>query len=317
MQMNFNQNGTAIAVNLTNVYPDDLALFNRFATLYCDCSDEKDTSAEKQNINRDLNNLKKVGNMMRDNSQHEYASTHGKNKHTRLSSNTSNNCFDISHQTTDELKELYPFYKKFAKCLKVAHLNINSIRHKFGPLNATLSKNLLDILFVQETKLDDSFPMNQFHVPGYKHYRLDVKHNTGGIVAYIRDDIVNKRRTDLEINENVFGRIEMMSFQITIEKEDWFFSSVYRQPKGAISNFVSSLETLCENANKEFKNVVLLGDINIDFTKKSHGLSDFCTVYGLKNIVYEPTCVKGDNPSIVDIAAHVAYSTPSSIFNKD
>ena len=41
------------------------------------------------------------------------------------------------------------------------YLNINSIWNKFGDLNKTVDENI-DILFIPETKLHESFPNNQF-----------------------------------------------------------------------------------------------------------------------------------------------------------
>ena len=54
------------------------------------------------------------------------------------------------------------FYSKNQRNLKIAHLNINSVRHKFHPISDMLNKSLIDIMFIQETKLDSSFPNGQF-----------------------------------------------------------------------------------------------------------------------------------------------------------
>ena len=35
-----------------------------------------------------------------------------------------------------ELQEFVPFYKKYKYCFKLAHININSVRHRHGPLYA-------------------------------------------------------------------------------------------------------------------------------------------------------------------------------------
>ena len=44
----------------------------------------------------------------------------------------------------------------------IVHLNINSLRNKFGILKKTIASKA-DILLICETKLDSSFPLNQFH----------------------------------------------------------------------------------------------------------------------------------------------------------
>ena len=46
---------------------------------------------------------------------------------------------------------------------------------------------------LQETKLDDSFPNAQFNIHSYVIRRLDYKSNSGGIIAYVRSDIPQKK----------------------------------------------------------------------------------------------------------------------------
>ena len=50
------------------------------------------------------------------------------------------------------------FYRtKYPKKLMIGHINITSIRNKFEILRSMLSE-MLDVLMITETKLDDSFP---------------------------------------------------------------------------------------------------------------------------------------------------------------
>ena len=49
-------------------------------------------------------------------------------------------------------------------------LNINSIQNKFESISE-LIKGKLDIFLITETKLDASFPSNQFAMSGYKFVR--------------------------------------------------------------------------------------------------------------------------------------------------
>ena len=74
----------------------------------------------------------------------------------------------------------------------MGHLNINSIRNKFDALSIII-KNNVDILMISETKLDDSFPTAQFLLPGFSApYRPGTNSNGGGIMLYIREDILSK-----------------------------------------------------------------------------------------------------------------------------
>ena len=62
--------------------------------------------------------------------------------------------------------------KNFNKLI-TAHLNINSLRNKFEFL-ISLIKDNIDILMISETKLDQSFPTNQFMINSFSiPFRLD------------------------------------------------------------------------------------------------------------------------------------------------
>ena len=49
---------------------------------------------------------------------------------------------------------------------------------------------LVAILFISGTKLDYSFSQAQFHVPGYKYFRKARTDLDGGILAYVRSDLL-------------------------------------------------------------------------------------------------------------------------------
>ena len=73
-----------------------------------------------------------------------------------------------------------------------AHLNINFVRNKIDLLSDII-KNNIDILIISETKLDWSFPNEQFQIHGYyESYRLDRNGNGGGILVFTREDIPTK-----------------------------------------------------------------------------------------------------------------------------
>ena len=79
---------------------------------------------------------------------------------------------------------------KYSNKMIMGHLNINSIRNKFELLPSLLSGKI-DILMISETKLDVTFPSNQFFIKRYSTvYRLDRKDKVGGIMLFVKDGIV-------------------------------------------------------------------------------------------------------------------------------
>ena len=183
---------------------------------------------------------------------------------------------------------------------KFGMLNVNSIRHKIYDIHEVLSKRLLDCFMLQETKLDDSFPVSQFHLQGYELYRADHKHNSGGLMTYLRNDLPKKRRTDLEIMEVTEGRIECLAIEFRLCNEKWIVLSLYKEPKTKDAIFIRNIENLLDKCLTEQCSMIVSGDMNIDMLK-SNCLQDVLEIQGCKNIVTKPSCFKSINNTLIDI----------------
>ena len=72
------------------------------------------------------------------------------------------------------------------------HLNINSLQNKFEELKNINDKAKSHIVFISETKIDQSYPNDQFKLPGYYMYRRDRKKGGGGLLAYFHSTIPSK-----------------------------------------------------------------------------------------------------------------------------
>ena len=71
----------------------------------------------------------------------------------------------------------------------IGHLNINSVRNKFDSLIEIIK--IFNIFLISESKLDASFPNNQFKINGYKCFRRDRNKYGGGLMFYISEGIPN------------------------------------------------------------------------------------------------------------------------------
>ena len=70
----------------------------------------------------------------------------------------------------------------------IGHLNINSIRNKCECLKYIMDKNV-DILLISETKLDETFPAQQFHIEGFSPPNRRDRNDKGGGYYYLYGDI--------------------------------------------------------------------------------------------------------------------------------
>ena len=101
--------------------------------------------------------------------------------------------------------------------LVIGHINIYALENKFEPL-VSLVKDKLDILLICETKIDDTFPKNQFHIEGYSTlFRRDRNSHGGGLILYLREDISCKQLKVWDLPEP----IESIFIEMTIRTSKW------------------------------------------------------------------------------------------------
>ena len=200
-----------------------------------------------------------------------------------------------------EIDQMLPFYINNKDNLKFANVNINSVRHKFPPLAEVLGRSMIDILSIQETKLDDSFPDSQFSVLGYQLHRKDHRSNSGGLMMLIRDDLPQQRRQDLENVQATSGRIELMVIETMIYNEIWLMFNLYKQPKVKNSCIIEVLEYLIDKCRQNANNILLFGDLNINMMNPNNCLKPVFDVLGVKNLVTLPTCFKSNEHTLIDL----------------
>ena len=102
----------------------------------------------------------------------------------------------------------FPFLRKIKsehpKILFFGQLNVNSIRKKFESVQKII-QNTFDIFLACETKIDSSFPNQQFCIPEYRIFRKDPNARGGSILFYVNQDlnckVLNKypARQDIQI----------------------------------------------------------------------------------------------------------------------
>ena len=183
--------------------------------------------------------------------------------------------------------------------IMIGSLNINSLPKKFSQLKEIIGNNL-DILTIQETKLDASFPPQQFVLPGYSEpYRLDRNRDGGGVLIYVREDVPSKL-----LNKHNFTKyVEGLFVEINLRKTKLLFFGGYRSDHREYGlSKLEYLEQLRFGLDKYsgYEKVLIAGDFNID--NDDEILQDFLFEQNLKNLIREPTCYKSiDNPSTIDL----------------
>ena len=161
----------------------------------------------------------------------------------------------------------------------------HSLKNKFLSVKELLSHNL-DLLIINETKLDDSFPNAQFQINGYKCLRKDRNIFDGGLCLYINEDIPFK-----QIHTKLLEGLESMCIEMNLRKRKWLVIGMYKPPQSCSKIFIERLSNQLNDIHTSYGNILLLDDFNM--TPED--------TYDLENLIKEPTCFKGKNPTFIDL----------------
>ena len=73
---------------------------------------------------------------------------------------------------------------------------------------------MLHVLITAEAKLDNTFPVSQFHIDGYsKPYSLEGNRNGVCIVIYVKGHIPNRMLTKHNFPDNIEGLLTELNFR--------------------------------------------------------------------------------------------------------
>ncbi|PFX21740.1 Neuroendocrine convertase 1 [Stylophora pistillata] len=180
----------------------------------------------------------------------------------------------------------------------IANLNVNSLPSKFEEIKEWLPNRAFDILSIQETKIDRSFPNSQFHVNGYKLFGRD---RTKGLAVFIRDNIAATSK------KSITTSVESLLFDLHIGQRRFALVSAYKPPSVNNATFRTELTSVLDQATSLCVNVICLGDLNFDiihpFMNNNQGkcLSDICDIYDLDTFIKEPTRNSTTRASCLDV----------------
>ena len=216
-------------------------------------------------------------------------SAHCNNKEDLTGSNDKSKTLETG---SDIAIELTKYRANNMNKIVLATLNINSIRNKFSSLAEIVSNNI-DVLVIQETKLDATFPEGQFLIPGFKKpFRRDRDKHGGGILIYVRNDIPSREVKTF----NIEGNTEGIFVELNFRKSKWLLLAAYKPPHVSKLNWFDNIIKALDFYGNKYENMILIGDLNTLDTDEV--LSDFLEENFLHNLVNFPTCYKStDNPS--------------------
>ena len=187
--------------------------------------------------------------------------------------------------------------RKLYKSFKIFHLNVRSLNKNYNSLLVLLSniKFEFDIIILSEiwsTNIDivkNEFPSYSFS------YILPTNSKIGGI-AILTLKTIKIENIDIE---DKYDNIESVVIQIIINNIKTTIIGVYRHP----TNDYTSMIALIETFTKRFKNVIIVGDININFLnedKKTSEYLDKLLKNQIINHINKPTRITDHSSTLID-----------------
>ena len=159
----------------------------------------------------------------------------------------------------------------------------------------------LDILAINETKLESADCDGLLNLPGYTLIRRDRDKFGGGVCVYLRHSINFSRMLDFE-DEN----LEMIVLEIQKPNSSPFlFASWYRPPKLPLEYF-ESFESFLAKADSKYQEVYLLGDLNCNFLcdpleAHTKHLLDVLINFQFMQVLNEPSRVTPKTKTLIDL----------------
>ncbi|CAB4027323.1 Hypothetical predicted protein [Paramuricea clavata] len=195
--------------------------------------------------------------------------------------------------------------------LKFVSWNVQSLNAHLDQVRLTLnSPNEASVIGLSETWLNQNFINKDIQIDGYKlASRLDrVSDTWGGVAMLVKENIPFDERIDLR-----HDNLEAIWIEITYPNSSPILvATIYRPPKAPVLWYEHFID-MCENAYCEGKEIIIMGDIKIDFLKPNSipkQWVDIMESYNLTQLIKVPTRVTNSSKTCID---HIYVTNPEHV----
>ena len=193
--------------------------------------------------------------------------------------------------------------------LHIGHLNVCHLINKVTDVNVFINSHNFHVFGITETRLRSHITDDIVSIPNYLIMRRDGgKPGETGIAVYVHTSVQHliRRRYDLESKKNV----ECLWIELKHKKTTPLLICVlYRNPKSTF-NWYDDFYGMFDSVKMEHKNILLLGDFNIDMLKPHQSWDSTITLLGLHQLVTAPTRVTASTATLID---HIYTNTPMAV----
>ncbi|CAB3979113.1 RNA-directed DNA polymerase from transposon BS [Paramuricea clavata] len=188
-----------------------------------------------------------------------------------------------------------------SKGLKIANLNVNSLMKHLDEIRLILNNNALDILAINESKIDNQISNNEIHIDGFNIICKDRNRFGGGVVLYVRQNISFSDRIDLIPDE-----LEMVCTELSLPYNKSLLISTWYRPPNSLMNIFDYRASFLAKCDNEDKELILIGDLNCDVSKtipypQTCKLQFLCSLYQIDQLIKESTRLTPKSATLIDL----------------
>ena len=214
---------------------------------------------------------------------------------------------DMSSLSSDEDSSNVSDALLFDKYFSVVHYNVQSVTNKLDILQAELSH--FDVIALTETWLSTSTPDHDLEFENYhKPIRKErVQDNHGGVMVYLKNNLVYKRRADLEP-----CGIECLWLEILLNSKSILLGVFYRPPNSNSKTLKDIENSIGLASDSGLEHIIVTGDFNCNMLSElqKRKIDPICTQNNLTNIINEPTHFTENSSTLLDL---FLVSKPDSV----
>ena len=180
--------------------------------------------------------------------------------------------------------------------LKCMHLNVSTLLPNIDELKHVLSILNIDILSLNETRLDNRITDKSLDIENYSLFRKDRNRSGGGVALYVKKSL-------LPSPADFVFKTEFVSVYISVKNVKLAIASIYRPPSSSseyFNNIVSDIDKIISIGYK----IILLGDLNFNYLHVDGSYDPNVNFleeqFDLKQLIKTPTRVTVSSKSIID-----------------
>ena len=163
-----------------------------------------------------------------------------------------------------------------------------------------MTNQQLDILAINETKMDSDVPLDLISLEGYTWVSKNRNRSGGGCGFYIRNSINFIIRPDLG-----FDDIEALTIEIHQYKTKPFLVTTWYRPPNSPIDLLAKFENILRLIDIEEKESIIMGDLNCDLLHKdldhmTKELNFITNLYEYNQLIHEPTRETINTSSLID-----------------